>query len=95
MKPPLQQHAVCCCACVCVCVCTNRVCVRSQTRGNFEETSKQTETLMKKMMEVRQMVSSLTSLYDCTCTYSKAQAPRLRHRLSFLFYNIMIVVGAL
>lgn len=28
-----------------------------QTRTNFEETSKQTESLMKKMMEVRQMVS--------------------------------------
>lgn len=27
-----------------------------QTRSNFEEMSKQTESLMKKMMEVRQMV---------------------------------------
>lgn len=32
-----------------------RACV-SQTRTNFEETSKQTESLMKKMMEMRQMV---------------------------------------
>lgn len=43
-------------------------CRRLQTRTNFEEMSKQTESLMKKMMEVRQMVS-VTSLllYDVMC----------------------------
>ena len=40
----------------CVCVRFTNLCAL-QTRSNFDEMSKQTESLMKKMMEVRQMVS--------------------------------------
>lgn len=38
---------------------------RLQTRSNFEETSKQTESLMKKMMELRQMVSARDFASTC------------------------------
>ncbi|OWR51311.1 rho GTPase-activating protein 26 [Danaus plexippus plexippus] len=41
-----------------------------RTRSNFEETSKQTESLMKKMMEVRQMAFG-TTWSKQYCTYEK------------------------
>lgn len=63
-------RGACVCVCVCACVCMTCERVRGcvcvlQTRTNFEETSKQTESLMKKIMEVRQMVSVPTAASSC------------------------------
>ncbi|XP_022823892.1 rho GTPase-activating protein 26 [Spodoptera litura] len=42
-----------------------------RTRGNFEEMSKQTESLMKKMMELRQMVSAAVHIVPLLIRCSK------------------------